>query len=350
MCCRPEEVGMKLSYGARKRLKHIFITLSILLLVAVTAFGCWLLWLGKFVVYTRDEGAVLDFTMPPLGEKGELIGHDTAPTVSIYFNEGDNAINTSTELFQLSGYYIEPKALQKDVAGVKAQIQSLEPDVPILINLKTIYGGFLYQSEVSAARSDTVDIAAVQELITYLTESNHYTIAMMPALRDRDHGLNHTNDGLPDAAYKGGALWADDQGCYWLNPTSQGTLSLLVKIATEIKGLGFDEIVFSEFRIPEHERIMFQGERPEALAATAKTLVSTCSTNTFAVSFVGDGSWKAPEGRSRLYVEGTEPAQAENQAESLGLKDPKINLVFMTELYDTRFDVYGTLRPLSAAH
>ena len=37
-------------------------------------------------------------------------------------------------------------------------------------------------------------------------------------------------------------------------------------------------------------------------------------------------------------------------AENSGVEDTAVKLVFITELHDTRFDVYSVLRPLSAAH
>ena len=37
-------------------------------------------------------------------------------------------------------------------------------------------------------------------------------------------------------------------------------------------------------------------------------------------------------------------------AQSSGLEDPEIRVVFMTDVHDTRFDAYSVLRPLSAAH
>ena len=341
---------MKISYQVRKRIKRILTAILILALVAAAAWGCWVIWLGRFVTYTRDEGAVLDFNISPEIPEGGHMEEPDDSTISIYYNEGENAINTSTELTQLNGYYVDSAALQKDVAAVKAQIQALPGEVPIMIAVKNIYGSFFYDSEVSAARSDSVSAETVGELIKYLNDSNRYVIALAPALRDRDRGLHHTNDGLPDAAYNGGALWADDEGCYWLNPASQGTISYLIRIATELRSMGFDEVVFSEYRIPTHDRIMFSGDRAETLAATAESLVTTCATEQFAVSCVGDGSWKLPEGRTRMYMQNVDAADVDNKAEESAIANPQVNLVFMTDLHDTRFDAYGVMRPLAAAH
>ena len=340
---------MKISYQARRKIRSVLIALLIIALVAVVIWGCWVLWLGRYVVYTRDEGAVIDRNLGPIAT-GAHMEAPSNETISIYYNEGENSINTSTDLTQLNGFYIDAAALQKDAAGVKAQIQALPDDVPIMIAVKNIFGSFFYDSAVSATRSDSVSAETVGELIKFLNDSNRYVIAMAPALRDRDRGLNHTNDGLPDQAFNGGALWADEEGCYWLNPASQGTVSYLIQIATELRSMGFDEVVFTEYWIPDDERIMFSGDRAETLASTAQTLVTSCATEKFAVSFGGDGTWKLPEGRTRLYMQNVDAAEAAKRAESVALPDPAINLVFMTDLYDTRFDTYSVMRPLAAAH
>ena len=56
-----------------------------------------------------------------------------------------------------------------------------------------------------------------------------------------------------------------------------------------------------------------------------------------------------PEGRGRVYVTGSDALGAQTIAENSGVEDPTIDLVFITDLYDTRFDEYSVLRPLSFA-
>ncbi len=113
--------------------------------------------------------------------------------------------------------------------------------------------------------------------------------------------------------------------------------------------MGFDEVVFDKFYVPEGN-VYFPSDRTQALATAAQTLVTTCATESFAVSFVGDGDFPLPEGRSRLFLSGVAAANAANVAAQAGLENPEIRLVFLTEVHDTRFDVYSVLRPLSAAH
>lgn len=336
---------MTLPYRTRRTLLRTGAVLLILLLVAILVWGCWILWLSRFVIYTQD-GAKIDFSLPEHLASGELAQPpEPDETISINYNDTSGTVNT--ELAQLGGYYVEISALQKDISAVKSQIQALPAGTAVMVDVKNIYGRFYYSSSVSDARNSSIDIQAMDQLIEYLDKSSMYTIARLPALRDYQYGLNHVPDGLPTA---GGYLWMDGDGCYWLNPASSGTLSYLVQIANELKSLGFDEVVFYDFYFPETTGIVYTQDKAQALATAAKTLVSSCATDTFAVSFVGSADFALPEGRSRLYMENVEAINAANAAQQTGLADPAIRLVFLTEVHDTRFDKYSVLRPLSAAH
>jgi hypothetical protein len=143
------------------------------------------------------------------------------------------------------------------------------------------------------------------------------------------------------------SLWIDSDHCYWLNPTAEGTLNYLMAIVSELKALGFDEVVFEDFCLPPTDAIYFEGDKVEAVHTAASNLVKICATDTFAVSFSNsDDTFVLPEGRSRLFLEGIAAADAAAIAQLKGFADPEIRLVFLTELKDTRFDAYGVMRPM----
>ncbi len=339
---------MKIPYRMQKILKRVLTVLLIVAVAVVLVLGCWYLWLQRFVVYTRDQGAVLDFEKDPVLQQGQLAEKPEQETVSIYYNEGENAITPNTELTRLVGYYVDEKALRNGVDEVRAQIAALPKGTPVMMDVKNIYGDFFYSSQVSGRRSSKIDPAAMDALLEYLDSSGMYTIARFPALRDYEYGLNHVPDGVPHSS--GGYLYQDDGGCYWLNPDSGGTRAYIVDIIQELKGLGFDEVVLTEFRFPQTDSILYNGNKTEALSAAAAALVKSCGTSYFGVSFTGSGNWTLPEGRTRLYMENVEPSEAADIAANSGLPDPDVNLVFVTELYDTRFDAFGVMRPLEGAH
>ena len=336
---------MTIPYRTRQTLRRMALVLLAVLLVAVLVWGCWIVWLSRYVIYTQD-GAKIDFSLPEQLLSGTLAQPpEPGETIPISYDDAPGAV--STELAQINGYYVDAAAL-KDIPAVHAQIQALPAGTAVMVDVKDIYGRFYYSSGVSDARSSSVDIQAVDGLIEALNKSNMYTIARLPALRDQHYGLYHVPDGLFEAGKP--HLWMDSDGCYWLNPDSSGTLTYLIQITNELKDLGFDEVVFYDFYFPETNDIAYTKDKAEALATAAKTLVSSCATDSFGVSFVGKPDFALPEGRSRLYIENAEPINVAGIAQQTGLADPEIRLVFLTTLHDTRFDKYSVLRPLSAAH
>lgn len=344
---RKKEDPMNLPYRTRRALRRLGIALLWLVLAAVLLWLVWLFWLDRYVVYSRD-GAQLDFKLTSENLSGQVAAPPEAgETVSIYYNEGENALDTSTDLSQIYGFYVDSNAME-DMDAVKAQIEALPAGTPVMLDVKSIYGYFFYSSSLGP-QSDDISISAVDELIAYLKSKNIYAIARVPAFRDYYYGLNHDTNGLPHI--DGGYLWQDEKNCYWLNPDSSGTINYLVQIALELKELGFKEVVFSEFRFPDTDSILYEGNKAEALNTAAQKLVSSCATTTFAVSFCVDkGTLTLPEGRSRLYLQNVTAFDVESAAEQSGLADPTVQLVFVTEAKDTRFDAYGVLRPLASAN
>jgi hypothetical protein len=135
-----------------------------------------------------------------------------------------------------------------------------------------------------------------------------------------------------------------------LNPDRQNVLNYLVQTISELKELGFDEVVLDYFDFPDTEYMRFNGDKEQALLAAAQTVMTSCGSESFTVSFVQKPGFGLPEGRTRLYVKDASAADAQSIAQNTGLEDPATRLVFLTEVHDTRFDAFGVLRPLDAAH
>lgn len=340
---------MALPYRTRRVFRGIGIALLFLVLALVLTWMVWLLWLDRYVVYT-DEGAHFDFSRSNQSITGEIaVPPEDDVTVSIYFNEGDSTLNVSAELRQLSGYYVDRNMLAAGIPEVIEQLKKLPSETPVMIELKDIVGRFFYNTTISERRFSGIDIAGMEELFAYLNQSDLYTIAKIPALRDYYHGLEHVSHGL---AIKGGYLWMEPgTNCYWLNPTNEGTISYLMQQILEIKAKGFDEVILGDFRFPETTAIVFDGSPREALQATAARLLETCGTDRFAISFcVSDPKIALPEGaRTRMFFESIPAADVSVVANDCLLTDLPVKLGFITELKDTRFDDYGVLRPLTSA-
>ena len=339
---------MNIPYRTRRVLRNIGIIVLTVIVTAVSAWLIWMLWLNRFVVYTR-EGAVLNFSSSAEDIRGEIaVPPETKETVAIYYNDGENAINTSTQLSQIYGYYVDSTTLQeRDLQEIIDTIKDLPKGSTVLLDVKNIYGEFYYSSAMGP-ESDEVDVAAMDGLISYLRTSGIYTVARVSAFCDYHYVLKNDTYGLPHI--DGGYIWADDNYCYWMNPDNPGTINYLINIVAELKGLGFNEVVFDQFRFPETDMILYNGDKVESLTNAAATLVANCASETFAVSFISHvGAFTLPTGRTRLYVDDAAAAQVSTIATDSGLADPGVMLVFITTSKDMRFDEYGVLRPITSA-
>lgn len=341
---------MAISYRTRRHLRNLGIIGVIAIVLLLLLWLVWMLWLDRFVVYTRD-GVRLDFDR----SAEQITGVPARPpaadqNVSIYYNEGENALNISTELTQIVGYYIDVDSLAGDMEKVLETVKKLPAQSTVMVDMKDSKGRFSYASAVGVQHSK-IDASAMEELIRYLTGSDLYVIARIPAFREFYYfdGDKNLDNGL--VSTKGAYLHRDDTGCYWLDPTKEGTLTYLIQIISELRTKGFDEVVLSDFTIPAKEHVRFSKDRAEALTNAAKSLLSASGTDRFAVSFAMEapGAFTMPAGRTRLYLAGTSAAEAKTLAEQSGVADTAVDLVFITENNDTRFDAYGVLRPIGVA-
>ncbi len=339
---------MKIPYRTRLRLQRIGSVALLLVLIAILVWFCWVVWLERYVIYTND-GAIIDFER----SSEKLSGVVARPPsydyeVDIYFNEGDNAIETQAELTQMAGYYVTIDDLLADFDGVKQQLSALPNGTPVMLEVKSRYGYFYYPSNLDGVQfSSSVNVEEVGKLIDELRLRGLYLIAKVPAFRDYLYGLNHTDNGLP---VKGGYLWMDDEGYYWLKPKANGTMGFLTSIILELKEMGFHEVVLGDFKFPASDRIVYKGDKTEDVISAAKTLVSSCSSTYFAVSFiVEDPSFPLPEGRTRMYLENVSAQNVGYTANQVDLTDPEIRLVFLAATNDTRYNDYSVLRPISSA-
>lgn len=337
---------MHISYRTRNILKTIGIFALVLAVAGALVYLCWFTWLERYVVYTRDRGAVLDMTQNPRVPLGEVAVEPERETLSIYYNEGENAINVSKDLTQIVGYYADAELLA-DMQMVQNQVQLLETGTAVMLDVKDSKGRFFYSSSISSDRRDSVDPQAMDALIAQLDKKGMYLIARLPAFRDYAFGLSDTDNGL--FVSSGAYLWADEEYCYWLDPTKQGTITHLVEIVDELKSLGFDEVVFENFCFPPTDNLKFSGDRVQAINDAAATLITGCGDGSFAVSFVASEGFVPPAGRTRVYLTDVVAAQAAAAAQQTGMADPAIGVVFLTENHDTRFNDYSVLRPLDSA-
>lgn len=338
---------MAIPYRTRRRLRRLGSLALFLFVFTVFTWLCWVIWVERYIVYTRD-GATVDFSLSAQVPAGEIALPPAAGEgPDIHYNEGENAVNTSTDLIQLSGYYITYEMLRDDLEGVREKINSLPTNTPVMIDVKGGHGSFYYSTGLAdEVISTRVDATAVDELIRLMIRKNLYPIARLSAFQDYTYGLNHVPSGIPYTGGRG-ALWMDSENCYWLKPTDSGVLSRITAIVLELRSLGFKEVVLDDFTVPQNQRVIYEGDRTADLAAAASKLLTSCTTTSFTLSFTVDSaSFPLPEGRCRMYLNNVAAKDAEITAAQSSVAEPKIQIVFLASTNDTRFDDYSVLRIL----
>lgn len=337
---------MAIPYRTRRRLQRLGTLALALLVLFLFSWLCWVIWVERYIIYTED-GATIDFNLNPQIPMGEVALRPVpGEGPEIHYNEGENAVNTSTDLLQMNGYYITYDLLKDDFDNVKAKVLALPTNTPVMIDVKGGHG-FYYSTELAeTVVNTTVNATAIDELIQAMRQKNLYLIARFPAFQDYHYGLNHVPSGIPFTG-GGGALWMDDDRCYWLKPRDSSTMGYLTSIILELRGLGFNEVVLDKFWVPTGTKVNYTGDPIEDLTECATRLLSNVTTNSFTLSFtVSDASFVLPEGRCRMYLNNIPARDVEITATKATISQPEIRMVFIADSNDTRYDTFSVLRTI----
>ncbi len=337
---------MRIPYRTQRIMNRVGLVAAVLLLTGIIAWLCWVIWLQRYVVYT-DGSASLNFNVSANEVRGEVAkAPEAAGNISIYYNECADAIDISNEMKQINGYYIDSDMLQKDLTGVLLRVEQLTPGTAILIDMKGPYGSFFYPSQLAGSiHSASTDVQAVAKLVETLQKKNFYTIARICAFRDWNFGNNNVSSGLYMLNRAG--LWLDPDGYFWLDPTNATTTSWVTEVVLELRDMGFNEVLLTDFRFPNSDKYIFTGDKVAALQNAATTLVSSCAAPDFTLSFgVEDPTFVLPQGRCRMYLSGVTANGIGSAASKVTLEDPSVQLAFIAETGDTRYDEYSVLRSL----
>ena len=135
------ERRVHLTYRTRRALRRTGVTLATAALVLGIVLLCWFNWLSRFVVYSAD-GARLDFETDYDSEEAVEALPPEPPTVQIYYNEGENKLDTSTELTRIAGCYVTTDMLLDSVENVAAAIRELPKGSAVALDLKSSFGNF----------------------------------------------------------------------------------------------------------------------------------------------------------------------------------------------------------------
>ena len=110
---------MSIPYRTQQQLKRAGVIALIVLVIGALIWGLWILWLQRFVVYTRDSGAVLDFSKETIPLEGPVAAEPEGGTqIEIHYNEGDDMIANKAQLAQMNGYYVDAQTLVESPEAV----------------------------------------------------------------------------------------------------------------------------------------------------------------------------------------------------------------------------------------
>ena len=349
---------MIFSYRTRHILRQLGKILLIILAIAAALLVCFMVWAGRYMAYDRDAGALLDFNMGPIPEG--VLATPPSPTVSpnIYYKDPTSDLpNNELKQTSIQGYYLTAEDLRSEkLPELKSRLETLKAGTAVMLEVKAPKGWFYFSTEIDDHYEDqapkyALSVQEMDDLIKFMDSRGLYMVARLSAFRDYWFGRYHVSSGLPEKG-KGGALWMDN-GCYWLNPTDDETLNYLVRITRELKALGFDEVVYDDFRFPVTDKVFFTGNQAQSIVYAAVTIATACATDQFCVSFaVSDPTFPLPEGNCRLYFQGVAAADAETVAQQVMTDSAASHVLFMTtasDASDTRFEKYSVLRPLESA-
>ena len=337
------------SYRNKRALRRALWIAAAVVLALAALIVCRVIYLERYVTYT-PEGAKLDYEQRLTRTDIDPQPVDPAefPFETILDNTPADGESDTTSLRQLSGVYITSAMMARDLNAVLDAVDALDAETTaVMIDAKSIFGFYYYSTELAGAETADTDIAAVDRLIEKLTAKDGLTvIARVPAFCDPEYALKHQEDALPLFT---GALWTDDNNCYWLNPYKNAVQGYLVSIAIELSQRGFDEVLFDGFYVPASDRIKWSTEitREDAVLDAALNISDSLYGYDIGVSF-GSDSPAVAKYATRMYVTTDDPSAVMDLVDSMAgtLADTSAQLVFLTASRDTRFEQCSVLRPL----
>ncbi len=331
-------------YRTRVRLRKLAVALVIIVvLLLLTAIG-FVIYLQRFLVYSAD-GVRLEFS--PSTERS-AVREKLEPLPDAQVVVDTSPMEDTSAMTRLEGIYVTTDMLDETDAILEA-VQSAEGQVAVLLDVKSIYGNFCYSTAIPGAEtSSSVDVTAVDQLIADLNANGRvYLIARLPAFRDSAYALANQSCGLP---LDNGALWMDSDSCYWLDPANQQVLSYLQSILSELAGLGFEEVVLSDFTFPSSQNIAYDGDRVAAVLDAAQRLSSNQTESSPALSMATTDPALAAYA-DRVYLTSSDGSQVQDLVDTFSDVYDTLHdrVVFLTDSRDTRFSDYGVLRPAVTA-
>ena len=237
-------------FRTRQMLRRILVTVLVLALLAAVVLSCWVLWLNRYVIYTRD-GAKLDFNLSPtLSEGNAAVPPVPGKPVDIVYQEDLGIEDPEDDVLKpLKGFYADTADLKADPEKLQETLVKLSAGTAVMVDVRNVRSEFYYPTSLGR-NLQGLDPEGFAAMVKELKKTDHYLIARLPAFREYYYILDDEDTrvafGLPRAGGNG-ALWLDQSGpCYWLNPTDPNVINWIASIIMELKEMGFNEVVLAD--------------------------------------------------------------------------------------------------------
>lgn len=249
-----------------KRKYSWLITLGATILVLLIVVAVWLFYsLQRYIVYDKD-GLRLDLS----AQKEQLLHPENtaeadggdAPVyehidVEIVVDEKDYSevvTSAGTDLQAMRAVFVPASDVTENT--LKYYSGSTGDFNTLVLELKSADGYLRWHSSVPTADSFAVNgTLEPAEALAAIKEKGIYLTAQLSALADSTMAQRNAPLALKNSAT--GAPFTDGSGSRWLDPYSEGTRAYLLALLTELKELGFDEVLLSGFVCPDSEYLQF---------------------------------------------------------------------------------------------
>ena len=250
-----------------------------MLVVIAVALAVWLFYyLQRYIVYDKD-GLRLDLS----AQREEILhpGASAEPTaapapervdVEIVVEQRDYSelqTDAGNNLRPIHAVFVPAKDVTENTlkfyAGKMGDFDAL------VLELKAEDGFLRWRSAVPAADSFAVNgTLELRELLEPLKEQGVYLVAQLSALADGTMAQRNAPIALKSAVT--GQAYTDASGRAYLDPYSDSTRDYLLALLTELRDMGFDEVLLSGVVCPDSDALQFSKamtQKPDSVTAVS---------------------------------------------------------------------------------
>lgn len=259
-----------------KRKYSWLITLAAMLLILLIILAVWLFYyLQRYIVYDKD-GLHLDLSAPraelqPPATEGPLPPAERVEVEIVVEHKDYSQVVTDAGRDLAPMRALSVPAAELTESTLTYYTANMGDFDALVLELKGTDGLLRYHSGVALAESYAVNgTLELAPLVSQFKEKGIYMVAQLSALTDSAMSQRNAPIALKNSAT--GAPLADADGSGWLDPYSEDTRAYLLDLLTELRDMGFDEVLLTGLTCPDSEYLQFSldmTKAPDAVGAVS---------------------------------------------------------------------------------